>query len=1298
MGALRGSGFLSLMDPDVVSALIDFDTELRGRSHRSLTSVPDALRISRDELLLWADSGAGPELPSLIRHLVIETAMGLERVHFPSGTGVSAGGWDGFVMAAVGNEFVPEGLSGWELSVNKNANDKAENDYVKRSTAPDGTHPSTATYVQVICRPWEKARSFAADHRRDNRWKSVLAYTVDDIETWLEHAPATTVWLAEKLGRPISGVQSAEVWWETWLASTRTPLRSSVVLAGREVQAKELRERIKTAGITTIGGDLRLDEVKAFAAAALAAASDQSAPASPLLLLSDREQARRLLGQPGELLVLVPSIAFAHDLPPRHGHHLIVPVLATEGADIVVPPVSADLVCRSLEADGVSAHDSRSFGALARRSLLALRRRLAVRPIIHQPSWANPGAGVIRRRALLLSGWNQTWAGDRSEVAELMGQPYQLVEDELRTLASAADDPMVAIVDERWHLVSPMDTWLLLGSQLSMNDLEAFRRLALVVLLEPDPVLELPEEQRWRASIDGVKRRFSGDLSRGVTRSLALLGAVDGVVKVGDGRTGSNVADSIVWELLNAANTDPTSLHWIAIAPHLPLLAEAAPSAVLGALQIALSNNAPFAQNVFADKERGPFGSPRSSPHIYVAWAIETLVWSTEHFDLAISILARLVELDQGGQWANRPGAVLANIFCLWHPNTSATMEQRLATLQRLRRQNPTVAWNLSISMLPQSHVFQTVHPGPTYRDWKSGEPGVGHLDYAVNIERVSRVLLDDVGSDTDRWIALVQVMPILQREFRDEIRIRLTELAATSALGSSQELVWRELHSVVKRHREHTDTQWALPPDELDLFDRVNAALAPPAQGARHSWLFENGLIELGDIRLRDGFDDYQEALGERRTAAVTDILVDEGIDHVTTFAVDSALPGQVGAALARADGGEFEGYMLSILDADEVRAADFAFGYFGQCYRRSGWPWLDALIEANQNSSAVAISRLLRSTWDPSTASERAEALGPSVASDFWKHLSYMGLGQDFTLAAVFSERLVAVGRCAAALDLLALYARGGVDEFYAEAVASAFESLMANPNDAEIGLLNQYDVDVLLKIVAMHRRPLGPQRAVRIEWYFLPMLGYRPDAQTLHQTLAEDPEFFVDVVAMVFRSDTASKTDESTAEQRANAENAYRLLQSWATVPGTNSTGLGPEGLSRWVDRARAMLSTRGLAESGDNQIGQVLAAAPADKDGFWPCETVRDLLEKVQSDALDSGVRTRVYNNRGVTTRSLHDGGKQEWDLAADYRSRAQRFGARWPRTANILRSLAEGYESEARREDSQAELRRRGLDH
>jgi hypothetical protein len=103
-------------------------------------------------------------------------------------------------------------------------------------------------------------------------------------------------------------------------------------------------------------------------------------------------------------------------------------------------------------------------------------------------------------------------------------------------------------------------------------------------------------------------------------------------------------------------------------------------------------------------------------------------------------------------------------------------------------------------------------------------------------------------------------------------------------------------------------------------------------------------------------------------------------------------------------------------------------------------------------------------------------------------------------------------------------------------------------------------------------------------------------------------------------------------------------------------------------------------------------QALAAAPAADDGSWPCQPVRDLLEELQNDRIGKGLEIRLFNNRGVTSRSLDEGGRQEWDLAEDYRERAQLLVGRWPRMAAVYRRLAETYE-----QTSAPKKRRRSAD-
>ena len=77
-----------------------------------------------------------------------------------------------------------------------------------------------------------------------------------------------------------------------------------------------------------------------------------------------------------------------------------------------------------MQASGVDLHAAQELGSLARMSLLALRRHLAVGPALHRPVWATGPVSETLRRSLLLSGWNESREGDRRIVERFVGCPY----------------------------------------------------------------------------------------------------------------------------------------------------------------------------------------------------------------------------------------------------------------------------------------------------------------------------------------------------------------------------------------------------------------------------------------------------------------------------------------------------------------------------------------------------------------------------------------------------------------------------------------------------------------------------------------------------------------------------------------------------------------------------------------------------------------------------------------------------------------------------------------------------------
>lgn len=154
--------------------------------------------ISAQDLQSWAGRRDCEDvLPELLRRLVRATVVAPGSAHFPSGESIQVGGWDGVVQAPAGDEFVPDGWSGWELSRRHDTTTKANDDYEKRTADPLQLDRATASFVFVTPRRWNAKDDWAAAKQATGDWANVYALDADHLEQWLEQAPAVGAWLAE---------------------------------------------------------------------------------------------------------------------------------------------------------------------------------------------------------------------------------------------------------------------------------------------------------------------------------------------------------------------------------------------------------------------------------------------------------------------------------------------------------------------------------------------------------------------------------------------------------------------------------------------------------------------------------------------------------------------------------------------------------------------------------------------------------------------------------------------------------------------------------------------------------------------------------------------------------------------------------------------------------------------------------------------------------------------------------------------------------------------------------------------
>jgi hypothetical protein len=338
-----------------------------------------------------------------------------------------------------------------------------------------------------------------------------------------------------------------------------------------------------------------------------------------------------------------------------------------------------------------------------------------------------------------------------------------------------------------------------------------------------------------------------------------------------------------------------------------------------------------------------------------------------------------------------------------------------------------------------------------------------------------------------------------------------------------------------------------------------------------------------------------------------------------------------------------------------------------------------------SQQRADYYMLLPFVESTWD---ALENEEV---EIQHLYWLNVVINGRGN---LEPKDCERVILKlaehGRLGSAVDFIALYRRKLLN--CTQLVADVLDRAIREKSTEIIDWGSiAYEVGELLDLLE-GSNGIEEAQIGQFEWYFLPLLrNYGRPPKILHKVLTRDPEFFAEVLKWPYRA-KGEEPGEPTKEKSIRARLGFDLLQSWIQPPGVNEDGhVDPQILGSWVSRARELAHANGRGDIADHHIGQVLAHYPNGTDGVWPHEALRDLIEHLGSEKIEKGIIIGISGSRGVINRSFFEGGAQEKAIAERYLNYACILSDTWPRTARLMKKIADGYESEARWEDRKAEL-------
>lgn len=1247
--------------------------------------------INRDHIQNWANRyDAKGNFPILISRLIRSTTTYDTNCNFPSGSAAFVGGWDGIVNCSKGTPFVPQGLSLWELGTDKNFKSKADRDFEKRTKNPLGYDIKNSTYIFVTPKFWMDKEKWMLSKKAQSDWKDVIVYDSSSLEQWLELTLAVSRWFSADIGiYPSDGIMTAEEYWEEWSTGNGIILNPKIITSGREAEIENLNKTLN--GEPTIKGvkaSTKNEAIAFIVAAAISFREDLNERFFAKTLLIDTEGNYRAIRYNAQTaLNLIPRFEDIQSLyiAVTKGNHVLVPLGADDDFNqetIILPTIERGGQIEALIECGFSDEEARKYSREAGRNITILKKILGF--LDPKAKWIESENLDIIIPALLVGRWNEEITGDVQILEELYGQPYSKISNILSKWLKFEESPLIKI-GRTWRLTSPLDIWTNISNYLSEND---FKNLSnkFFEVFEHRP----PSEINLDAPFSYFQKPdyYSGWLKEGLVQSLILI------ANFGENLNFINLNNSQEWvdvrikKLLDVAKGED----WVYYSKHLPLLAEASPKEFLNAVSSSLNKEDQPVMELFKETE-GFF--QKDSSHSHLLWALEGLAWMPEYLPEVTKILFILSINDPGGGLSNRPFNSLMEIYKPWHYQTLAPLEPRMESLKNAVLLKKEIGWNLLIAMLPSNHGI--AHPTFKMR-WRLFNNNL-NLKYTYQeiyktYSFILELLLKIFDFNEQQFSKLIEKSPQIPRDDRNKFLKWAYD--TVDKIPQTEFNSWHAVRKILYRHRSNPNADWSLQESVLKKYERLYNKLKPKNMLQQNIWLFEEHWLEFPEgYEIKEGMshNNQYKLIQKQRIKALRRIIDAIGLEETINLRKAVKQRWALGESMGFIVNQDFEIIQICRTLSDSDNNLEFFHTFIRTKYFNKGLKWVIHYYEKSRvqklTNTEIHYARFFIPLPQETKIWDFLSNQNPSIEEEYWKNISPNFHNLSSEEITIGLGNLIKHERYVSSLEQASRFVENIESKLLIEILRNAIKS---TPNETK--KINEYDVDCIFK--TLHERTDIPSNVlIDLEWIYLPLLDGHITTRiplNLHKELTENPEFFIEVISIIYKRENDKKllTSEISESKKIQARHAWILLKSWKNVPGSDQNNkINYKVLEKWVLKSRRKAKEIDRLSVSDMHIGEILAQYPERKSN-WPEKNIFKIIEKINSNSLNQNYSTGLFNKRSFSSRGAFDGGDIERGHADYFQDLYFQTKNDFPTVSKIFKDLASGYLRDAKIRDEEAE--------
>ena len=905
---------------------------------------------------------------------------------------------------------------------------------------------------------------------------------------------------------------------------------------------------------------------------------------------------------------------------------------------------------------------------------IPMKRKIFNGQCLKIPEWIGRLSENIKKTALLVGQWTDA-EGDQEIISALSGVKYEEFIDCIMPFAKG-EDPFIYIVkrsgNRTFYLASVENSWEYMDVGGADEIWKVFKRLFIEVLNESEKLFTYNTQERMLAQYNGERLFWSSTLRNGMIRSLIMKAFYKNDYRF------QRSLDELIDDLLKYVKT---SEHWKYISNFFVDLCEVAPRAILDRLFLEFDNPSGLWELFAVQTSDFIMGK---NYYIDILFGVDEFLVQNEYAARGYEWLLRLDDMSYEYK-SNSPKDTIGKVLCSWCDfSVFKTIDDKVFAARKALELDRN-AWDYVWEALPTNNrsILGEIHK-PKYRSHV--------ITTFATIEDVKKIaeqyvflLIEKADFLPERWGKLLKIAHKLPDNLFEKIFSSV--LYQVSQMSAEEQVkLKKEIRQLIYSHRYFASASWTMGEQKVKRYEALLDEIAMDIPEYEYAYLFDSGedTVLLNPVPYDE--EDKKDVNEEKKTEILCRKIAEFKEKKLDLAILVKACTLDKNSNLGR--------YLALYGNENVFNQNVFEILYAGQESKKMA---LDYCLEMSIKDN-TAFEKIFERKDEMMFADDfivelyqiqalNAQGVPEIVSADenikelFWKsERIYIRNNYDWALGECKKY-----GTISTYIDLL--YYANRECKYSNEVLYTYLINIHKMHSDNRIGGIGYYLTELLKTVQSTYATdPEKAKELVKIEINFFGILEWE-NMKCFQNEIKRTPDTYAEMASIIFKKDGAENTEEITEEQN-KIINAIRQLYDMAHFcPAEKDGTVDSEDLKKWIDKFKKLLLENQQTDLFGYLLGRLWAYSPAGTDGYYPCEAVREIIEKYVDESMSSSYKVSMYNRRGIFSPSA---GREERAIAEKYKNTADYFKIRYPKTAEIFYAMYREYIAEAKEERNRAE--------